>query len=694
MDRNLAALAAAYGVATWYEDSDHRRRAVSPDTVAGVLALLDVDAGSAAAVRASLAEARASSDPARLPPTVVVRSGSVRRLPGEGVVELADGGHRAVGDQVPADLSLGWHRLFCGNQEATLVVVPRRLPAPPPTWGWMLQLYALRSAGSWGMGDFVDLTDFAGWAGQQAGFVLVNPLHAIAPTQPVLASPYSPSSRLFANPLYVRVSETDAFREADADLRRRVTALRPPDRDLIDYDAVWAAKLAALELLQPPADESDLSGDRRLAAFATYCALAERHGPDWRTWPDGLRSPDGAEVAVAEAELADRVRLHAWLQRLCEQQLGAANAAARDAGMPIGIIHDLAVGVDPGGADGWMLGDVLAAGVRVGAPPDAFNQLGQDWGLAAWRPDRLAETGYAAYRDMLRRILRSAGGLRVDHVAGLQRLWWIPPGAGPADGTYVRYDPDAMLGILALEARRAGAVVIGEDLGTVQPSLTRALRGRNMLGSTVLWFARDWTADGGPFIPPDEWPANAFASISTHDLPTARGFLAGEHVRVRADLGLLTSSLDDERARAADDRDRLIAMLLRRGLLDESGSADDGSSPNGGASEEDVVVAMHAALAASRSRLIAASPYDVLGELRQPNLPGTTDQYPNWRIPLSDSFEDLRTDPRVANIAKLLTAARPRRRRAARAAGRASAGGSAPVAPRADGPADGVVPSD
>ncbi|HEY7176972.1 MAG TPA: 4-alpha-glucanotransferase, partial [Micromonosporaceae bacterium] len=460
MDRELAALASAYGVATWYEGSDRRHHVVSAETVVGVLGALGVAAESPTDVRRSLDAVRAAADPSRLPATIVLRTGAARGLPGPARLTLEDGTTRDV-DELTAELPLGWHRLSYRDQHVTLVVVPRRLPTPPRTWGWLLQLYALRSSGSWGIGDFADLADFTRWAGSTAGFVLVNPLHAVAPTEPVPASPYSPSSRRFTNPLYLRLEEIAEFRTAGEDVQTRVRALRPSDADLIDYDAVWAAKRAALELLFALARPIDLSADPDLAAFATYCALAERHGADWRGWPDQLRSPDGAAVAMAREELADRVAFHAWVQTTCEQQLSAAADAAAGAGMPVGVVHDLAVGVDPGGADGWLLGDVLASGVRVGAPPDAFNQLGQDWGLAAFRPDRLADTGYAAYRDMLRRILRHAGGLRIDHVAGLWRLWWIPPGAGAADGTYVHYDPDAMLGILALEAYRAGAVVVG-----------------------------------------------------------------------------------------------------------------------------------------------------------------------------------------------------------------------------------------
>jgi 4-alpha-glucanotransferase len=309
------------------------------------------------------------------------------------------------------------------------------------------------------------------------------------------------------------------------------------------------------------------------------------------------------------------------------------------------VIHDLAVGVNPEGADAWALQDVLAMGTTVGAPPDTFNQRGQDWGLPPWRPDRLAATGYAAYRDMLRAVLAHADGLRIDHVAGLWRLWWVPPGASPDQGTYVNYDAEAMLAALALEVHRAGAVVIGEDLGTVEPEVTETLEAQQMLGCAVLWFARDEEAPGAPLLPPRRWPQRAAASISTHDLPTAVGFLRGEHVRVRAALGLLNDEAA-EWARARADRAELVSLLRAEGLL----RAEDED-------EDEIVVAMHALLARTPCRLLLASPYDVVGETRQPNLPGTVDEYPNWRLPLPVTLEQLQRDPRVGRVVTALRTA-------------------------------------
>ena len=626
MDVDLTTLAHAHGVATSYEDWRREEREVSPESVIGVLGLLGVDASTPEAVTAALAAVPAAQD---LPGTVVVREGTIRPLPGPSTITLEDGTVLETAE-VPADLPLGWHRLRHGDREVTLIVVPVELPEPPQTWGWMLQLYALRSAGSWGIGDLADLRSFIEHS-HGAGLILLNPLHAITPTLPVPASPYSPSSRRFANPLYLRIADIAEYQLADDATRAKIDGLRPPNRDLIDYTEVWRAKLGALELLWPLAAPPDREADPGLTDFATFCALAERHGPSWQEWPADPGRPDD-----------DRVAFHIWVQHLVEQQLAAANQSAT--GMPVGVVHDLAVGIDPSGADGWLLRDVLAAGVHIGAPPDAFNQLGQDWGLAAWRPDQLIETGYAAYRDMLERIFRRAGGLRVDHVAGLWRLWWVPPGMGAAEGTYVHYDPEAMLGILALEAHRAGAVVIGEDLGTVLPVVTETLERMNMLGSAVLWFTRDYDDPAEGYLPAADYPRNALATISTHDLPTAAGFLIGEQVRVRAELGQLAGSVEAEQEFADKDRAQLLFRLTEEGLITPDTPA------------EEIIVAMHEFLARTPSRFITASLYDVLGELRQPNLPGTTDQYPNWRIPLTASLEQILADPRVARIAEVLSA--------------------------------------
>ncbi len=638
VDSELSALADAYGVATRYEDADRRETAVADDVVIAVLAQFDVDATDPASIRRELAAVRERQRAATLPPTVVLRTGTTYPLPGPALVRLAEGTERTVEHEVPADLPLGWHRLVTADADVVLCVVPDRLPGVPAAWGWMLQLYALRSAGSWGIGDFADLAEFAGRSATElgAGVLLVNPVQAIGLAHPVGRSPYSPVSRRFLNPLYLSVTATATFEQADEATRARVLALRPDDTgDLVDYDTVLDAKLAALTLLWPHRVEPVEPADD----FATYCALSERHGADWRTWPPELRDPAGPDVAAARVELGDRVAFHAWLQHLCRAQL----ATVRGSGMAVGVVHDLPVGVHPGGADTWADRDVFASDVRVGAPPDAFSQQGQDWNLPPWRPDKLAEQGYAPFRDVLRGVLAHADGIRVDHVAGLWRLWWIPPGYPPSQGTYVHYDADAMLGVLALEAHRANAIVVGEDLGTVRPVVTETLHERGMLSSAVLWFQRDYDAPDHPFVDPARWAAETMASITTHDLPTAAGWLAAENVRLRAELGLLARPAADEYADAKADRDALLALLRRDGIPDT----------------DDEIVALHALLASAASRLVLTSPSDVLGELRQPNLPGTVDEYPNWRIRLPGTIEGFFADPRVRAVVAPLAAARP-----------------------------------
>jgi 4-alpha-glucanotransferase len=651
---DLRELAAAHRVATSYRNERRDVVEVDADVVVKVLGLLEVDARSPTDRRRELARLAESARADRLAPTIAVRTGGdPQALPGAALLVAEDGSEIALRGQLPGDLMPGWYRLHTRDgQEATLVAAPPRLPAAPTTWGWMMQLYALRSARSWGMGDLGDLREFVNWtaAEHQAGAVLLNPLHAPGPTHPVQPSPYTPSSRRFANPLALRIEDLEAYRRADPDTRAEVDALRvSASTERVDYDLIWAAKRAALELLwraegRPSGHENSLPSrlSEGLVDWATYCALAERHGGRWSRWPEPLRDASGSAVAAARRQLAPRVAFHSWVQHRCAEQLIAVRDAAHAAGMTLGVIHDLAVGVDADGADSWALADVFATGVTVGAPPDNYTPPGQDWGLPPWRPDRLAATGYGAFRDMLEAVLAHADGLRIDHVAGLWRLWWIPPGDGPDRGTYVHYDADVMLAVLTLAAHQARAIVVGEDLGTVEPEVTQALADNEMLGCAVSWFVRDESAPDQPLLPPAKWPERAAASISTHDLPTAAGFLRGEHVRARADRGLL-DDVPAEQAAAERERAELLALLRSEELLP---SADTGSEPD----EATIIAAMHRLLAATPSRLKLVSPYDVVAEPRQPNLPGTIDEYPNWRIPLPLTLEQLRTDPRVAAV--------------------------------------------
>lgn len=654
---DLRRLAAAHGVATAYRNERRELVQVDADVVIRVLGLLDVAAANAADRQRELLRLARGDRPGAAPSTAAVRvTGRPQPFPGAVALVGEDGQHTVVHDELPAGLSPGWYDVeLRSGRRITLVAAPPQVPQAPPAWGWMLQLYALRSARSWGIGDLADLRDWITWTAAEHGAaaVLLNPLHAPGPTHPVQPSPYTPSSRLFANPLALCIRDLGAYHRADPETRAEVDALRvAADTARIDYDLVWAAKRAALELLWRADGRPGLAepAGAALRDWATYCALAECHGGRWSTWPAPLHDPAGPAVAAARRELAPRIAFHAWVQQRCSEQLLAVQTAAKDTGMGVGVLHDLAVGVDPDGADAWALADVLAGAASVGAPPDTFSPHGQDWRLPPWRPDRLAATGYRAVRDMLRAVLAHADGVRIDHVAGLWRLWWIPPGETPDRGTYVHYDADVMLAVLALEAHSANAVVIGEDLGTVEPEVSRALADNGILGCAVSWFVRDQAAPGQPLLPPAKWPAQVAASISTHDLPTAAGFLRAEHVRARAERGLL-DDVAAAQAAAEAERAEWLALLRSAGLLEP---VDDTEAPD----EPRIIDAMHRFLAATPCRLKLVSLYDVLADPCQPNLPGTVDQYPNWRLPLPESLEQLRGDARIARTAAVFSGRR------------------------------------
>lgn len=579
-------------------------------------------------------------------------------------------GERAEPRGAPA-LPLGVHRLRAetpDDRTATvhLIVAPHRLPPPrESSYGVLVQLYSLLSSRSWGMGDLGDLAELAAWSGRAlgAGFVQVNPLHAAVPKPSDGASdpsPYRPSSRRFPDPVHLRVEDVPEYAHLDGEARdlaahltRRAATLRESvlqQGQLIDRDAVWTLKLKALELIR----EVPLGPGRRAAYndflaehgealedHATWYAIAERYGSDWHAWPAPLRDPASPQTARARGELMDRVDFHCRLAWLTDAQLGAAQRSARDAGMGIGLVHDLAVGVHPGGADAWAQQRHFAAGMSAGAPPDAFNARGQDWGLPPWRPDRLAESGYAPYRALLRGLLRHAGAIRIDHVMGLFRLWWVPEGRAPTEGTYVQYDAEAMLAVLALEAHRAGALVIGEDLGTVAPGVRETLQEHGVLGTSVLWFERDWAGTGRP-LPPERWRADCLATATTHDLPSTAARITGEHVQLRDRLGLLTRPAAVEQAEAAADVSEWLALLSRLGML-----------PGGGGHEQEEIRAVHRFLLATPARMVGVWLPDAVGDRRPQNLPGTWDQYPNWRLPIADAegrpvtLEELAASPRV-----------------------------------------------
>jgi len=560
---------------------------------------------------------------------------------------------RTAASRLPEPLAAPWHP---GDH-------PAAPAAPRSGWGFTVQLYSVRSRHSWGHGDLRDLADLATWSGRELGaaFVLINPLHAAEPVPPVSASPYLPMSRRFLSPLYLRVEDIPEYALLPSVQRERIAALAAPlqagnsSHALIDRDAVWAAKRAALEIVYSwPLAPARRAAFRRftvregqaLEDWASWCALAELHGPDWRSWPAALQSPRSATVAAERARLHARTEFHAWLQWAAQAQRAAAQAAARAAGMSIGVIGDLAVGAHPGGADAWAQQDVLAPGMSVGAPPDEFNPRGQDWALPPWHPGLLEAVGYQPLADLVRAGFTDSGGLRADHVMGLFRLWWVPVGMPADQGTYVRYRHEAMVGLLAGEAARAGGVAIGEDLGTVEQWMRDYLAARRVLGTSMLWFER--RADGTP-LPPRRWRRDCLATVGTHDVPPAAAFLTGEHVELRSRLGLLTGSLAAERERAA------AAVSAWRDALAGQGLLPLGPAP----AADEFTRALYGYLARTPAALIGVSLADAVGDRRPQNLPGTTDQYPTWRVPLCDGegravlLEDLEKRPGVRELARV-----------------------------------------
>ena len=568
----------------------------------------------------------------------------------------------------PAPGAPGWLGVDSGAGHPVAPFPARR------SWGFTVQLYSLRSRASWGHGDLRDLADLATWSGRELGadFVLVNPLHAAEPLSPISPSPYRAMTRHYISPLYLRIEDILEYARLSAGDRARIDALAAPLRAAsttaarIDRDSVWAAKRAALEIIHTVRLSPDrraeldafLARDREaLDAWALWCAIAEVHGPDWRIWPSTLTDPCSAEVAALRQTMLDRVEFHAWLQWLAAQQAAAAQLAARQAGMTIGIINDLAVGAHPGGADAWARQDVIVPGVSVGAPPDEFNQRGQDWSLPPWHPGRLAAQAGRPLAELIAATTRNVGGIRVDHVMGLARLWWIPAGMAPGMGTYVWYDHELMGNVLAAEVARTHTLAIGEDLGTVETWLRKFLAARRVLGTSMLWFER--RADGSPRRP-GGWRRGCLATVGTHDMPPAAAFLTGEQVTFRAKLGLLTEPEADERAAARAEAEGWLAMLAREGLL-------TGHTGPSGVTPEEFTVALYAYLTRTPAVLIGVSLADAAGERRPQNMPGTWNEYPNWRIPLTGSdgapvmLEDLSAHPGVRAVADTVSGGLRRR---------------------------------
>ena len=506
---------------------------------------------------------------------------------------------------------------------------PRRRPrtaattdrcAPPPkrAWGWAVQVYAIRSQQSWGIGDLADLRRLGRWArASGASVMLISPLGAQAPTPHQEPCPYYSSSRRFRNTLYLRVEDIPGADRVEAEIGPLRDAARALNRQRhIDHDAAFELKSRALEIVHRAVPEPKglrawvRSRGRALNDFATFNAIEEVHGAPWRHWPAGLRHPRGADVDHERRRLADRVAFHEWTQFHVHQQLAAAASE-------IGLIADVPVGFAADGFDAWRWQDLMAPGMRVGAPPDFFFPDGQDWGMPAFDPFKLAAAKFEPFVEALRGATAHAAGVRLDHVMSLWRLFWIPDGAGAADGSYVTYPSKGLLEALVAESRRANAFVIGEDLGLVEPSVRAAMKRRSALGYRLLWFEDS---------PPESWPRDSVAAVGTHDLPTVPGIW----------------TLKEPDHRHHHLRARLTSIM---GL---PGDADP----------VDVSVAAYTRLAAAPSRIALASLEDALGVEERPNVPGTTSEWPNWRLALPQALEEIEQASGPTRIAEVMRAAR------------------------------------
>jgi glycogen operon protein len=577
-------------------------------------------------------------------------------------------------------LPAGYHAAWLeGEPEfaCRIVVTPERCFLPPELaaagrrFGLAAHLYALRRRGDQGIGDFTTLAQLGAETARAGGSVVgINPLHALFGEERERASPYHPSDRRFLDPIYIDVEDVPDLVAAD-----EARAIRDRDRALIaalaaaanvDYAAVWQVKRSLLQACFARFRERDgtdplvsqfdrfvAAGGPPLRQFAVFEAIAAAHpGEPWHRWPAELRRPDAAGIAAFARLHADRVRFSLYLQWLADRQLAAAAHHAHASGLAIGFLRDLAIGAAPDGAESWAGADAVARGVSVGAPPDLFSPGGQVWSLPPPIPHALKAAGASGFRDLVAANTRHAGALRVDHVMGLERLFWVPDGARASEGAYVRYPHDLLLGVLALESQRARCLVVGEDLGTVPDGLRERLAVADVLSYRVLWFERE----GADFVAPARYPAKAAACVSTHDLPTIAGWWTGADIDERHDLGLLS----EDQARAARDERRIARQALADACARE-GVANDGRLDANAPYDSAITAAIHRYACASRSALVLLQADDLSGEVAALNLPGTDRERPNWRRKVSLGVEDLWTSPLGAQASADFAAARSRR---------------------------------
>lgn len=707
----LDRLGRLYGIERSYHDIWRQRHVVSAASQCALLGAMGIPAGDDAEVAASLAQVERTTWRELLPSVIVSRGGrpsailtlpepAPRRIawkveteagpPTQGKADLAslevldqgivDGSRYQRYRLALSRLPIGYHQLevTAGATASTrLIVAPRQaLGIGPRLWGVTAPLYGLRSETNWGIGDFADLGALGGLCGRLgAAFVGINPIHAQLPAVPERYSPYSPSSRRFVNFIHIAIEQIPELADCEAarallavpDFQARLTRVR--NARMVDYPGVAALKLEVLALLyeqllaHPDSPRwQAFEAFRREAGVglerqALFDALFEHFRRDdprcgtWRAWPLPYQDAASAEVARFAALQHQRVGFFAYLQWLADQQLGDAQRRA-SAGMPLGLYLDIAVGIAPDGAEAWADRDSVVLGASLGAPPDEFNEAGQNWGLAPLSPHALRARAYAPLIQILRNAMRHAGAVRIDHILGLQRGFWWPATQG-VPGAYVRQPLDDLLGVVALESHRQRCVVVGEDLGTVPGGLRRALDKAGVLGCSVLYFEREQDA----FRSPAGYRARSIASVGTHDLPTLAGYWAGRDIAWRERLGLFAQPghAEAERRTRQIDKEALLRLLASEGLLPKG--IDPKAPPE--TLPWPAVVALHRLLARSPAALMAVQIEDALGAIEQANLPGTIDQHPNWRRRLRRSLADLSRARRLEALARAIGGERP-----------------------------------
>jgi 4-alpha-glucanotransferase len=662
-DAALADLARAHGILPGYTDMQGQPRPMARDTQLQFLRASGLELDGDRDILAALAAHRATEDGRLCPGEVILTAGRADTLPlsrpAAWRVELETGAAGPEGratDRIDLPpLPPGVHRLILGPEgalgAALLIVAPPVLPSVAErtgrdrAWGVTCALYGLRSGGNLGVGDYTDLGALARLlGGQGAAFLGINPLHDPGWMADHVISPYSPSHRGFLNTRHLSADCVPGL-EGDAEaqgLIARARQMAEPARTATLVDHATARRLLRdlLEALYPifcdraaPTFQADFAAFRAergepLARYARFEVLSEIHGHDWRDWPEG------AETAPAP----DRLAFHAWLQWLADRQLAGAADAARGAGMALGLYLDLAVGARRGGAETWCERDAVATGVSIGAPPDHLSPEGQNWQLAAYAPSRLRATGYRAFREILRETLRHAGLLRIDHILGFNRSFWIPDGGGP--GGYVRQPFEALLAITAIEAARAGVVVVGEDLGLVPEGFRETLAARGIYGYSVLQYEKD--GKGRP-RPPGALRRQTLACFGTHDTPTLRGYWTGHDIGLWQSMGWA----DDATARQA----RAAREAEKRALLAHAGAA------NGAGDARQVAGLMHGLLADAPCQMVSVQLDDMLLVEEAQNLPGTVDAHPNWRRKSPSDLVGIAADPVLEDTARIMRGA-------------------------------------